>query len=113
MREDAIHKIREPFFNRGCHSAREGAGENHSPKRRESFFDRERTSFNNDGGIALFFKQGTPFINKGGRMPFVEAGTLFVEGGRTLFGKEEHYMLMREEGPRSSTREAGYCSTRE
>ena len=112
MREDAIHIIREPFFNRGCHS-REGAGKNHSPKQRESFFDRERTSFNNEGGIAPFFKRGTPFVNKGGRMLSVEAGTLFVEGGRTLFSKEEHYMLMREEGPRSSTREAGYHSTRE
>ena len=46
-------------------------------------------------------------------MVSVEGGTLFVKGGRTLFGKEEHYMLMGEEGPRSSTREAGYRSTSE
>ena len=46
-------------------------------------------------------------------MPSVEAETLFVEGGRTLFGKEEHYMLMREEGSHSLMREAGYCSIRE
>ena len=77
----------------------EGRGRRESFSKTEGVILRQREDiFNNEGGIAPFFKRGAPFNNKGGRMPSVEAGMLFVEGGRTLFGKEEHYV---DEGGRT------------